>query len=360
MKRIIFSKLILSILLMTLTLSACSINLGPGTGSSSSNALDGGLFRSMNKGTNWQQKTAILTVGAKQSFAPLDIISLASDPQDNKAIYAGSAGNGLFYSYDGGESWQFARTLGKVSVANIAVDPNNKCILYATVANKVYKSIDCSRNWSVIYFDTALKVAITTLAVESGNSHNIYIGTSRGEIIKSSDQGDNWKTLYRFSGQVSKIMMSPADNKNIFAATAGGIFRSVDSGLNWVSLEDKLKDLKGGKAFRDWTMTKAAQPIIFLATKYGLLKSTDYGDSWSKIELITPTPKTAVIINAIAVNPLDANEIYYATDTTFYRSLDGGKTWNSMKLPTSRAGLKLLIDQKNPSIIYLTTRQLKK
>ena len=52
--------------------------------------------------------------------------------------------------------------------------------------------------------------------------------------------------------------------------------------------------------------------------------------------------------------------IYYVTNTTFYRSLDGGINWSSNKLPTSRAGVKLLIDSKNPSIIYLAVRQIKK
>ena len=70
--------------------------------------------------------------------------------------------------------------------------------------------------------------------------------------------------------------------------------------------------------------------------------------------------KAKIKTNTIAVNPFSASEIYYATDTTFYRSLDGGKNWTSKKLPTSRAGFKLLIDPKSPSIIYLAVKQVKK
>ena len=356
MHKILFSKVIMLSALLALILSGCSINFS-GVGSvADTSAVDGGIYKSANKGTSWLQKTSVLTVGAKQSFGTLDIVSLITDPQDNKAIYAGGVQNGLFYSYDSGEGWQTSKTLGKITITGIAVDPSNKCVIYVASGNKILKSVDCNRNWSVVYFDTNLNVSITSLVVESSN--NIYIGTSRGEIIKSSDQGNGWETLYRFSGQVDRIVINPGDSKNMFAAAGGGIFRSADAGVNWVNLEDKLKAFNSGRTFRDMVVIKAAQPTIFLATTYGLLKTTDGGDSWSKIELITPT--TAVIINAVAVNPLNVNEIYYVTNTTFYRSLDGGKNWNSMKLPTSRAGWKLLIDPKNPGTIYMATKQLKK
>jgi len=55
----------------------------------------------------------------------------------------------------------------------------------------------------------------------------------------------------------------------------------------------------------------------------------------------------------MAVNPQNTQEIYYVTNTTFYRSLDGGENWKTIKMPTSAIGWKLLIDPKEPNIIYL-------
>lgn len=345
--------------LLTIILSGCSINFDAGTGLTSGTGVvaDGGVYKSSDKGATWTQKVSILTVGAKRNMALVDIIYLALDPEDNKAIYAGSVDNGLFYSYDGGEGWQLAANSNKITVTNIAVDPTNKCVIYATAVNKVIKSIDCNRTWSTIYYDNDLKVRITSLVIESKNGNNIFIGTSRGEIIKSSDRGFSWKTLNRFGHQVDKIVISPANTKNMFVA-ASGLFRSFDSGLSWVSLQEKLKNFNGSSSFRDLIIVGTNNPTIFLATNYGLLSSTDSGEAWSKIELITP--ETAVKINAIIVNPFDVNEIYYVTDTTFYRSLDGGKNWNTKKLPTSRSGWKLLIDPKNPSTIYMAVKQVVK
>lgn len=358
MSKILFSKVSILGALMTLALSGCSIGFNTGAGGSASGAADGGIFKSSNKGAGWEQKVLLQTTGARRGIGSLDIISLALDPEDNKAIYAGSAENGLFYSYDGGEGWQAAATLGKVSVTNVAVDPANKCLIYATANNKVYKSVDCNRTWAVVYFDNDPKATVTSLIIENSHSNNIYIGTSRGEIIKSSDRGGSWQTLNSFGGQVDKIVISPVNAKVIFVgSTSKGVFRSVDAGLKWINLSDKLKSFDGGRYFRDLIMVRAEKPTIFLASNYGLAKSTDGGESWSKIDLIIE--KAQIKINSLAVDPYDTNGIYYVTNTTFFRSLDGGKNWTPRKLPTSRAGSKLLIDPKNTGLIYLAVKQTK-
>lgn len=359
MSRKLLLKIFVLFFVITPLLSGCTLSFGTGSSTGSNNASDGGVFKSLNNGVNWVQKVLIQGVNTKRSFAGVDIISLSMDPSDSKAIYAGSLGNGLFYSYDGAESWQIATGLGKISVTNIAIDPANKCLIYVTADNKVFKSDDCSRTWDQVYFDNDLKVIMSSLVINYANSNNIFIGTSNGDIIKSSDKGASWRALDRLESQVDKIVVSPVNSKIIFAGTtARGVFRSLDGGDTWEKLAGKLEAFDGSNRFRDLVIVKSDKAIIFLATNYGLLKSTDDGNSWSRIELLTAEDEAKIY--SIAVNPNDAKEICYATDTAFFRSLDGGKNWISSKLPTSRAGAKLLIDPKNPAIVYLAARQVKK
>ncbi|MBI4779207.1 hypothetical protein HY797_02005 [Candidatus Falkowbacteria bacterium] len=345
--------------LITFALSGCTLNFGTASNTGSSNANDGGVYKSTNRGASWLQKASIQGVNTKRSFSAIDIISLALDPSDNKAVYAGSLENGLFYSYDGAEGWQVATGLGKISINNIAVDPADKCLIYTTAANKVFKSEDCNRTWSQAYFDNDLKAIVSSLVIDHDSSNNIFIGTSNGDVIKSSDFGVSWRALGRFDSQVDKIVISPVNSKIIFAGTtARGIFRSVDGGNKWERLDKELEAFDGSNRFRDLAVVKSEKAIVFLATNYGLLKSADDGNTWSKIELLTAEEEAKIY--SIAVNPGDANEIYYVTGTTFYHSLDGGNNWISKKLPTSRAGSKLLLDPKNPAILYLAVRQTTK
>ncbi|MCK4554192.1 hypothetical protein KAU19_04480 [Candidatus Parcubacteria bacterium] len=354
-KKIKFKSLILLITLSVLTTGCISLT----TSKQKQVVVDGGVFKTVNKGETWQHTVLIPSIsGRPGSIANFSVNSMKMDPSDNKAIYYGSAGNGLFYTYDQAQTWQPAISLGAGIIKDVAIDTDSRCVIYAAIANAVYKSTDCNRDWSRVYYDNDLKVAINAIAIDHYNSEHIYIGSSRGEIIKSYDMGVSWQTLHRFTNNVERIIMDPHDSRNMFVATSKkGVYRSNNNGVSWVDLGDNLKEFKGSQNFRDLVISKAEPGLLFLATNYGLIRSEDSGDSWTEIKLIPPQQKAT--INAIAVNPQNASELYYVTNTTFYRSLDGGENWSTIKLPTARAGWKLLIDPENPSVIYMGVRSLR-
>ncbi len=353
MTKTIKSLVLIAILFL---ISGCTINFDTGSGENS--ASNGGVYKSTNKGDSWQQKVLIpSTSGRPSSIGNIDVNALVLDPEDSQAVYVGSASNGLFYSYDNVASWKIAKSLGQIPVQSIAVDYGDKCTIYVAVSNKLYRSDDCNRTWSQIYYDNDPLVKITSIAIDHFNTSNIYIGTTRGEIIKSYDQGGSWRTVYRIEDEVKKIVISPIDSRVIIVGSDGkGIFRSIDSGKNWQDLEDILKDYKEIKKFRDLVIS-ADNGTVYMATYYGILKSSDNGTSWQIVELITPEKEAS--INALAVNPKNFQEIYYVTNTTFYRSLDGGQSWTTKKLPSSRAGWRLLVNTENTDEIYLGVKTLK-
>ena len=347
--------LVALIFIMIFTTGCISLN----TGKQKQIIIDGGFFKTVNKGETWQHAVLIPTTkGAPGSIGNFNVHSMKMDPSDNNAIYYGSAGNGLFYTYDGAKNWQPAISLGAGVIKDVAIDPNSSCVIYAAIANAVYKSTDCNRNWSRVYYDNDLKATINAIAIDHYDSKHIYIGSSRGEIIKSYDMGVSWQTLHRFSNNIERIIMDPHDSRNMFVATSKkGVYRSNNNGISWTDLGDGLAEFKGSANFRDLVIADAEPGLLFLATNYGLIRSDDNGDSWTEIKLIPPEQKT--IINAVAVNPKNVKEIYYVTNTTFYRSLDGGENWATKKLPTTKAGWKLLIDPENPDIIYMGIRGVK-
>jgi len=184
-KKIFFIILFLS---MSFVISGCvSFKTNKDTSS-----VDGGVFKTVNKGGTWQQKVLIPTVsGRPNNFSGVSVASMVMDPNDNKAVYFGSVANGLFYTYDGGENWQIAKNLGQATIRAVAVDPGSKCIIYAAIGNELYKSIDCNRTWTQIYYDNELTTTVDAVAIDHYDSSIIYIGVSRGDLIKSYELADH-------------------------------------------------------------------------------------------------------------------------------------------------------------------------
>lgn len=341
--------LILIILFLAITTSGC---VSFKSGKKDTSSIDGGVFKTYNKGANWQQKILIPTVkGRPGNFASLNFYSMSMDPSDRKAIYFGSVNSGLLYTYDGGDNWRQANGLSG-TIRAVAVDPNSKCIIYTTIGNKVYKSNDCNRTWHQVYYDNVLNTTVDAVAIDHYNSSVIYIGVSRGDLIKSYDMGEGWQTIHRFNNKIEKIIIDPNESRTIYVVTnKKGVFRSFDSGDNWHDLNKILKELKIGLNVKDLIFIKNEPGKIFLATPQGIVRSDDNAETWEKIKLIPPENKATV--NAITINPKNTKEIYYVTNTTFNRSLDGGENWTPTKLPTSRFGRKLIIDPEEPNVIYM-------
>ena len=342
---------LLILAVVALVLTGCGLSNKP------TEKNDGGVWKSVDNGRQWQQKSAIATSnGQRQGFVTLDSVALTMDPSDHNALYYGSLNQGLFYSYDDGNSWQIARTLGKRPVGSIAIDAKDKCNIYVASISKIFKSTDCSRTWKEIYADNDPGQLINTIVVDHYNPQIVYMGNKRGDIIRSADGGDSWETLHNFKGRIKKIILSPADSRIIFVMTENkGLFRSLNSGIDWLDLKENMPGIRNTQLGRD-VVASAIQPgLVIYATKYGMLRSVNNGDDWTEIKLIVP--KNESRINSIAISDLDANKLYYLTDTVFYSSADGGVNWISQDLTTTRRGANLVVDSVKPGVIYFAPIQ---
>jgi photosystem II stability/assembly factor-like uncharacterized protein len=321
--------------------------------STNTNRLDGGVFKTVDRGTLWQQKVLIPTTTGRPGYiAALDAASMVMDPGDENTIYFGSVGAGLFYTNNQGDSWNQVGLLGDSTIRAIAVDPYNKCTIYVSIGNKVYKTTDCSRTWSPVYVDNEVTATVDAITIDQYNNANVYIGISRGDIDKTTDYGDSWQNIYRTKDKIKKIIFDQNNSKVLYVLTKdNGVYRTTDEGVNWTQINDQLNQAKIGNAVNELISIKGQSGLIYVATEQGLAYSKDLGETWQKIQIITPQDKSS--INDMVMNYGDTKEIYYVTNTTFYRSIDGGASWTTIKLPTSRAGNILVLDPKTPNIIYL-------
>lgn len=366
-RKIIFIALIVFIGVIS---SACTITTNPQS-KNNDQAVGSSLFVTLDRGENWRAAVAVPGVGGRSgSIANLNVKVLTVDPQDNKAVYLGTYGDGLFYTYDVNSGWNQVKGLPRATINDVKVNPKNKCLIYAAIANRVYRSDDCSRTWSQVYFDNNGSVLVNTIVIDHYNPNNIYIGTSRGEIIKSIDGGFSWRTIQRLNASVVRLVMSPADSRLLFVATAkNNIFSfisntntnsqnsaDIDNNFlveNWTDFSDALKSFSSGSNFRDLVVSQKDN-AIYVASSKVIIRTLDNGASWEQLSLL-PSEKDAAI-NTLEINPNNPDQIYYITNTTFFRSEDGGATWTNKQLPGGRLGQDLLLDFKNGDMIYLGTK----
>ena len=351
-----------------LTLSACSFSLSQNSATSAGPDL-GGVFLSTDGGINFKQQVAIPSVsGIPGSIGGLNVRSLTLDPSDNTAIYLATYEQGLYYSYNILTGWNEAKEFPKVTINNLAINPSNKCDLYATFSNRLYRSVDCARTWKQIYLDSDPNTALTALVIDFYNPLNIYLGNSRGDVLKSIDGGTSWRVIKRLEDtRIAKLVLSPKDSRQVYVLTRDAKLYTFITNTNtdpgnsaniednfavddWTDLNSVLKDLQIGDNLREFVIVPSSGDM-FLATDHVIVKSPDHGITWQKLNLL-PSEKDS-IIRAMTVNPLDDKQIYYATNLTFFRSIDGGATWSNKKLPTSRGASSIVVDYKNPTNIYL-------
>ena len=156
-----------------------------------------------------------------------------------------------------------------------------------------------------------------------------------------------------------------------FGATGGGLWKTTDGGQEWFPVTDgQISSSSIGAV----AVAETNPDVIYIGGGEselrgsitqgdGVYKSTDGGKTWRHIGLretqaisrirVHPTNPDIVYVSALG-HPYGENE-----DRGVFRSTDGGNTWKKVLYVSPRAGgADLIIDRKNPKIIYSSTWQV--
>ncbi len=355
-----FRLIMVSLLVMTLLAGCVQIKTG-----SQPVAGELGVHKSEDSSASWQTKNALSNAEGKPlAISDTSVNRIIMDPSDNNALYLATQ-QGMFYSYDAADSWQYVDFFGSSVINDIAISYFDKCIIFMVAGQSIYRSKDCLRTWQEVYFDSRADLQITDVETEDYNGNIVYASTNKGEVLKSTNFGDTWQTIKRLDNQIKQILVDKDDTRIVYIATeTSGLFKTTDGGKTWsddkpeTDINKGLNDFYDGKVYKYLVQDMTKKNTLVLASQYGLLKTTDGGATWTSIELITP--ERGANIYSLAIDPKDDNIIYYGTDTTLYKSTDGGKNWATQKSPTGGAINFLLIDPDKTSTIYLGAKAISK
>ncbi|MBP6859175.1 MAG: hypothetical protein KBC69_00945 [Candidatus Magasanikbacteria bacterium] len=321
-----------------------------------------GIFVSQDSAETWQQKNVLLTAQGLKNLSGAKVYKIFTDPSDSKALYMGTRGQGLYYSYDNAETWNSSPTFVNKYIYALTVDPNDKCTIYASDGPTIYKTTDCQRNWKPVFNEGRPAQRIAALASDPKDSKIIYAAEIGGDILKSKDAGQSWRAIKSFNFELRHLVVDPFNANRLYLASYGqGLYRSDDGGETWATANSGFENFSGSLSFYRLVLNPVQQNNLFWISKYGILRSDDGGNSWSEIKLLTPPG--SVNIYAFAVNPKNLSEMYYTgtilgdqnqnVRSTLYKTVDGGVNWVTKKLPTNTIPVDLLINKENGKNIFL-------
>ncbi len=334
--------------------------------SGGSSGSDGGVFKTVDAGDHFEGKSAIPSVsGQPRSMAGVNVLAMSTDPQDVNAFVIGTRENGLFYSFDAGETWnQETGGISKLGVSAVAIDPRDKCTIFAAITGgRIVRSTDCFRTFEEVYRDAAEPQAqITDLKVDFNNTNRVFAGTTRGVLLRSDTSGRTWSVAWNFGREGANnnpmhVVMNPRDSREIYVAlTNVGLWRSTDGGTNWTDLTQKIKSIPKVESypldFRSLAISAAApRTVVMIIGQFGMVRTTDGGETWNPVKLLTEPGN--VTLQALGISPQSDKVIYYGTASTFYRTIDGGVTWETNRMPTTRVPSVILVDGKDAKKVYM-------
>ena len=173
---------------------------------------------------------------------------------------------------------------------------------------------------------------IVTGAYDPSNPNIIYIGPANGGVWKSVDAGVNWTPLTdnQASMSMGAIAIDPTNTNIIYAGTGEatysgasyygrGLLKSTDAGITWQHITNGLPS----SSYFSRIKIRPNHPNEILAAlgNAGLFRSTDYGNSWITLN----GSKCDDVVFSFT-----GDTVYAAgSGLGFRRSLDGGQTFNT-------------------------------
>ncbi len=311
---------------------------------------DAGIFVSKDKGVTWHG------VSGTKGISP-SVIRFGKTASE---FFVGTAAKSLWKGIDEGKSFAAVTDAAGVLPADARIDDvavlsgvTKHAYVAASYASKGHVLEFAGSEFRELYFAPTTKTAVTGIALDPQDADHLFIVVADGSFLESTDGGESWKPLYRFTSRTpTHILMHPR-NPNVFWVTmgkGGGVFRTQNGGKDWKNLDTELRKFSGARN-PEHIYFDDASGSLYLTSKYGLLRSRDDGTTWTAIKL--PVPPSALPVVAVAVNPKNSQELYISASGQLYRSVDGGESWSGKDFGTKRKITAITINPANPREIFI-------
>ena len=288
------------------------------------------------------------------------VFAISINPPDTQVIYAATM-KGVYKTRDGGETWEFrSEGLSNSHVLSLAIDPSSSSTVYAgTFGDAIYKTLDGGQQWHPANIGLKGHVSVVNgLTFYPKDSKTIFAATTVG-VFKSIDSGSEWveKVGDMESVYAVSLVFDPENSEMLYVGTSGGVYKTRDLGEHWEKKNQGLIENEVGSAMSLGVNNILINPKqnneILIGTSQGVFKSYDGGDRWRKVT----KGMAARFVIALALNGNEPKTVYAGTDLGIFKSTDGGENWvpknGGLDTKVIRA---LALDKSRPEILFAGTQ----
>jgi photosystem II stability/assembly factor-like uncharacterized protein len=273
------------------------------------------------------------------------VVSIALHPTNPNILYG---------------TWERFPSFSARRVTTLAIDPLLPATIYAgTMGDAVYKSPDGGQHW--LPHNVGLKEHVSFVnqfVFHPSLSEKIYIATTVGAFY-TKDAGREWEE--RMNGMkevhiVTSIGINPKDPTILYGGTTGGMYRSDDGAMTWKRINNGLipeSELMASMALgvNAIEIERSNPDVVYAGTTKGLFRTANKGEQWERIGQSLSDP----FISGILLHPTEPSQLYVGGPKGVWKSSDGGKTWQAMNQGFATLNIRALAMGQSPQLLYAGT-----
>ena len=311
----------------------------------------GGLFKTLNAGTTWQpifERPGRISIG-----------DIAIDAKNPEHIWVGtgeanlrnsvSIGGGVYYSSDGGKTWQHRGLESTMTISRMLLDPRDaRRVFVAAVGHPfgpnpdrgVFLTSDAGQTWrKVLYIDETH--GASDIDLDPSNPDVVFAGMwqfdrkpwrydsgdTKGGLFKSTDGGKTWNKITQglppLMGRIG-VKVAPSNPKVVYVIAEtrqGTLFRSTDGGETFETISSDASLVSRGYYYCDLRVDPKDENRVYIL-QGALMVSKDGGKSFARIG-----GSVHGDIQALWIDPTDPSRMWQGSDGGLASSWDAGATW---------------------------------
>lgn len=319
-----------------------------------------------------------------RGFDNVVVLDMAISPVDSH-LYVGYYDIGCWHSNDALATWQICNhpdytwSEGKGgNLITVETDPTRAGVVWGAQSVDIgemtvlLRSNNGAKSWTLS--NTGLPTAtLSGLSVDftsPADQRTLFLAGD-GDVYRSADDGFTWTKQFDCNG-CRQTALDRFDGNLVYAGGEAGLWRSTAGGRedSWQQIgpAELVGTMGDGFWSSDWEGVTAIVPDphhprwVYMAAfgaGRGIYRSQDGGDSWQKLW-------SNDFARSIAISPVDAQRLFVTSSSSVNRgvyqaasmgvmlSVDGGTSWKQVN-----EGLEwpfannILFDPKNPDLVYI-------